>query len=201
MSEMAASGANDDKKEDRTGRAREGSSNLANRQDEETEACVDVLEEGLLSYIGSIVQELSKVNKMVNDSKFINPRHKITGAGFGHSGINSELGTENHVLALSVVLNDPWSSYKTAEKEDLEEQKRNEDKIQQKDATKPENGRQDGTTNPGKSLITQLTKEKPLLTRLRVKKTRSRTQILKISQIKRKRKQYLTIMQKSTEFC
>lgn len=108
------------------------------------------MEEGLLQYIGSIVQELSKVNKMVNDSKFVNPRHKLLGSGFGHSGINSELGNENHVLALSVVLHDPWSAYKTAEKEDLEQQKRNEEKIHQKDPNKPENQVEEGSNVAGR---------------------------------------------------
>lgn len=92
---------------------------------------------------------------MVNDSKFVNPRHKLYGSGFGHSGLNSDLGTENHVVALSVVLHDPWSSYKTAEKEDIEEQKRNEEKIHQKDPSKPENQGEDGfnaaKTSPNKA--------------------------------------------------
>lgn len=160
MSEFTSSSQHEERRDEKPSRGRDTSS-LSSRQDEESEHCVEILEEGLLSFMSSIIQQLSLVNKMENDSKFINPRHKLTGSGFGHSGINSDLGAENHVYALGVILHDPLSDFKTVEKEDLEEQKRNEEKIQQKDASKPENANEEGGNNAGTLFVYEGNQNKP----------------------------------------
>jgi hypothetical protein len=108
----------DDRKEreDRRG-ARD---NQVAMSSEELDPVIDTMEEGVFTYISQILAELYKVNHIINVNKTWN------------SVIKDRTLQENTPFC-NVTLVDPLVEYKNVEKMEMEDQKRNENKIQNKE--------------------------------------------------------------------
>ena len=95
---------------------------------EDYDSITDLMEEGLCLYMTQILTELFKAHSIINYNKTLNGAVKD----------KSIMGFESNQL-VNVMLYDPWGEYKLVEKYEMEEQKRNENKIQNKDQQKPDN--------------------------------------------------------------
>lgn len=87
---------------------------------EEMDPVIDTMEEGVFNYISNLINELYKINHIINVNKTWN------------SVIKDRTLQENTPYC-NVTLVDPLVEYKNVEKMEMEDQKRNENKIQNKE--------------------------------------------------------------------
>lgn len=89
---------------------------------EELDGVVEIMEDGLCQYMSHILGELFRINHMMNINKTLN-------------GLTKEKMVASYDSSpfLNVLLFDPFGEYKLVEKIEMEEQKKNENKIQNKD--------------------------------------------------------------------
>lgn len=93
---------------------------------EELDPVIETLEEGLFLYMYRMVDELAKINTVGVSNKTINTNKKL------NSVIKDKTLNENSAYC-NVTLVDPLVEYKHVEKMEMEDQKRNENKIQNKE--------------------------------------------------------------------